>query len=232
LTTDQFSFLLNTNKYLREAIRNSELRLGDVADCVTGFYSGDNKNYLRGEVSAEKVELKPHLIEDILNGIRDKEAYVEIVKGRGDPLINQTSFYVKWDTKSVDYYKTTKKPRFQNPDYYFGEGIGVPMVKSKKLKAFLLERRLFDQSVVGIFPKNKKHVIYLLLFLNSSIANKLINSINHTSNNSANYLKRVPVLLNEEHIIKAEKIFKKYSVNKNLQETLKEADRMFESIYS
>ncbi|KAF1126175.1 hypothetical protein U5S90_10615 [Streptococcus agalactiae] len=37
--------------------------------------------------------------------------------------------------------------------YYFKYGIATPMLKSKKVRACLMEDSVFDQSIVGIFPK-------------------------------------------------------------------------------
>ena len=68
------------------------------------------------------------------------------------------------------------------------------MVTSKRINAFLTERRVFDQSVVGIFPMQRAWLFPLLVILNSPLATKLIKEgINPTANNSANYLKRLPL---------------------------------------
>lgn len=67
------------------------------------------------------------------------------------------------------------------------------MLKSKKIKAALMENKVFDQSIVGIFPKNDDDIFFLLALLNSSIVNDIIHNINPTVNNSANYMKRIPI---------------------------------------
>ena len=56
-----------------------------------------------------------------------------------------------------------------------------------------MKNRVFDQSIVGIFPKNNDDLYYLLALLNSSIVNEIIHNINPSVNNSANYLKRIPI---------------------------------------
>ena len=66
------------------------------------------------------------------------------------------------------------------------------MVKSSKIRAFLLENRVFDQSIVGIFPKDTSKLYYILAIMNSDIINNLIHTINPTANNSANYVKQIP----------------------------------------
>ena len=94
----------------------------------------------------------------------------------------------------MSFYRSNAKARFQNSQFYFRDGIGVPMVTSTRINAFLIQRRVFDQSVVGIFPKRREWMFPLLLVLNCSFATKLLKEgINPTANNSANYLKRLPL---------------------------------------
>lgn len=81
------------------------------------------------------------------------------------------------------------------------------MVVSGSLTGALLERRLFDQGIVGVFPENSAIMMFLLGFFNSSIATKVLRDINPTANNSVNYLKRLPVVVpsrDELHVIHKE----------------------------
>lgn len=71
---------------------------------------------------------------------------------------------------------------FQNCSFYFKKGIAIPMLKSKKIKAALMENKVFHQSIVGIFPKNDDDIFFLLALLNSSIVNDIIHNINPTVN--------------------------------------------------
>lgn len=66
------------------------------------------------------------------------------------------------------------------------------MVKSNQIKAFLIENRVFDQSIVGIFPKDPSKLLYILALMNSDAINELLHVINPTANNSANYVKQIP----------------------------------------
>lgn len=102
-----------------------------------------------------------------------------------------------WSKNSVNNYKIDKKARFQNSRYYFKKGVGVPMVSSTQITASMIDERLFDQSIVGIFPKSNqiKYLNYLLAFFNSPTCNLLIRTINPTANNPANYLKKIPLIL-------------------------------------
>ena len=66
------------------------------------------------------------------------------------------------------------------------------MIRSSKLTGALIDGRLFDQSIVGVFPKDETWTLYLLGFINSAICSELINAINPSTNNSANYIKKIP----------------------------------------
>ena len=97
LNNEGFVFLTNSNTLITDCIKKSQVKIGDICDCATGFYS-------------------------------------------------------------------------------------------------LIENRLFDQSIVGIFPKDIKLLDYLLAFFNSPTCNKLIRTINPSTNNSSNYIKKIPFL--------------------------------------
>ncbi len=109
---------------------------------------------------------------------------------------------MNWSKEAVQHYKTDKKSRFQNPKYYFKFGIGVPMISSSSITASLIENKLFDQSIVGIFPKDESLTYYLLAFFNSPTCNKLIRTINPSANNPANYIKKIPFIIPEKSVLK------------------------------
>jgi adenine-specific DNA-methyltransferase len=75
------------------------------------------------------------------------------------------------------------------------------MVSSRQVTVSLLEGRVFDQSIVGVFPHDLKLVSYLLAFFNSPTCNKLLRTINPSANNSANYVKKIPFILPDNEII-------------------------------
>jgi adenine-specific DNA-methyltransferase len=68
------------------------------------------------------------------------------------------------------------------------------MVTTKRISAGTMCNAVFDQGVVGVFPHLPGHVPALLLYLNSSLASlRMKTLVNGSANNSANYLKRLPV---------------------------------------
>ncbi len=201
------ALFITDNKKLMDIINNPVKRIGDIAACVTGIYTGNDKKYLRVKSHDTSNSKKYSLIKydeicknylnlnNILEGIKEKTKFVPIIKGAGkEKFIKENRWYIDWSEEAVNHYKRDKKARFQNSLYYFQEGIGVSMVKTKSLKTFLLEKRIFDQSVVGIFPKDSNLLYYLLAFLNSPTATQIINLINPTANNSANYIKKIPFI--------------------------------------
>lgn len=200
LSTPEKSFILNEKA---QTILKLDLpTLGDQAEVVTGLYTGNNSSFIRvrsKEIKGSKNYdvVNPKLVFECnsLEGLNVEEAYIPYIKGSPESEYDDSiNWFIRWDQKTVDFYKTDKKARFQNASFYFQKGIGLPMVKSKKVKAFLINEQVFDQSIVGIFPKDPSKYYYFLALLNSDVVNDLIHQINPTANNSANYIKRIPYL--------------------------------------
>ena len=210
LSCEQHRFILADNR-ISDSINNASLRLGDVADVVTGFYTGDNQRFIRtldksvkGSKNYDKVDLSLVFHCTSLDGIDVvPEGYVPYVKSASSTryyrLVDE--WFVRWDKDTINHYISNKKSRFQNSSFYFKTGVAIPMVKSSNIRAFLLENRVFDQSIVGIFPKDKSRLYYILAIMNSDIVNSLIHTINPTANNSANYVKQIPYIEPAEDII-------------------------------
>lgn len=202
------AFFFNSSDRVQELINCvTTQRIGDIASCVTGFYSGNDKIYLRPISSdlknAKKYTLasaddvyESHLSEnEKINGIEGNAHYVPIVKGGNRSYIKPNDWFMNWSVNAITEYRASKKCRFQNSSYYFKKnGIAIPMIRSVKLTAALIDGRLFDQSIVGVFPHQENLTNYLLAFFNSSVCTKLISAINPSTNNSANYIKKIPFI--------------------------------------
>lgn len=220
--------------------------LGEIARCVTGFYSGDNERFLKvikartakdkkhGEIPQSSIYQGMSDRDSLIHGVKSKASYIPILKGGRSNFKNDTNWLVEWSTESVRHYHSDSRARFQNSSFYFTQGIGIPMVRSKSsTSAFLLDNRLFDQSVVGIFPHDKSLTLYLLGLLNSKTYLDLMAEINHTANNSANYVKRIPVIIdNERKTLIEENINNYLSGNSELADTMTLNDRYFAEIYT
>jgi adenine-specific DNA-methyltransferase len=207
------AFLLHETSLVTNLLHSSDCaRLGDIAACVTGFYSGDDQRFLRhNSPSARSAKRYPQISDDLVTsslsieekmiGIRGERKFVPIRKGGSAEYVALDKWYMDWSQDAVRHYRTDKKARFQNSQFYFQYGIGVPMVSSKRIKAALIRDELFDQSIVGIFPKDKSMAYYLLGLFNSATGNILVRTVNPSANNSANYLKKIPVIVPDEELL-------------------------------
>lgn len=210
LNSEQHRFILADDN-ITDTINKASLRLGDVADIVTGFYTGDNKRFIRvlnenvkGSKNYDKVDLSMVFPCTSLTGIENApEGYVPYVKSTSSTRYYRLfdEWFVRWDKDAINYYNSNKKSRFQNSTFYFKTGVAIPMVKASNIRAFLLENRVFDQSIVGIFPKDNTRLYYILAIMNSDVVNNLIHTINPTANNSANYIKQIPYIEPEQDVI-------------------------------
>ena len=207
------AFMYESSDNLVDLINDNHIiRIGDIANCVTGFYSGCDKDYLHpinGDIKNAKkykivnqnyIHSEPLSDVEKLNGIDSEKCFVPIVKGGNVKYLKPDLWFMDWSTKAMSEYHKSKKCRFQNPTFYFRNGIGIPMIRSSKLSAALIDGRLFDQSIVGVFPKDESLLNYMLAFFNSSICTKLINIINPSANNSANYIKKIPFIIPNQAI--------------------------------
>ncbi len=201
-----YAFLISDNSSISKAINEAALKVGDIASCVTGFYSGDDKTFLQVNsadlkngknydlVDPNKINREYKNANNILDGFDSEKHFLPIVKGGNTKYLKPEGWFMNWSKEAVLHYKKDKKARFQNPQYYFKFGVGVPMISSSSITASLIENKLFDQSIVGIFPKEESLTYYLLAFFNSPTCNKLIRTINPSANNPANYIKKIPFI--------------------------------------
>ena len=195
------ALFISDNPAVMACINHTTQRIGDIAACVTGFYSGDDKTYLKtsldrkryGKIDETKI-YQGDLVPALRDGVEGVTCYIPLVKGGAQPYIKLDEWFMLWSKTAVQHFQQDKKARFQNAAYYFREGVGVPMVSSSRITAALLEQRLFDQSIVGIFPHAEKWLYYLLAFFNSPTCNTLIRTINPSANNSARYIRKIPFI--------------------------------------
>jgi adenine-specific DNA-methyltransferase len=201
------AFLIADNTSISKAINEITVKVGDIANCVTGFYSGDDKTFLKVNssdlkngknydlVDPNKINRNYKNVANVLDGFEGEKYFLPIVKGGNTKYLKPEGWFMNWNKEAVLHYKKDKKARFQNSQYYFKFGIGVPMISSSSITASLIENKLFDQSIVGIFPKDESFTYYLLAFFNSPTCNKLIRTINPSANNPANYIKKIPFIV-------------------------------------
>lgn len=192
-----------------------DLILGEVAECRTGIYTGDNTKYLGFDplrlqrranghpISWDsQVSLKLPNENERFNGVTGEADYVPLIRGGHREPFEKTFWAIRWDRASIEQYKSDKKARFQNSRYYFREGIALPMVTSGRLTASYMNNSVFDQGVVGVFPKDVRLINFLLIYLNSTYVTKVLKgTINTSANNSAKYISRIPLPQVTEELI-------------------------------
>lgn len=228
------------------------MTVGDACSVVTGFYSGNDGKYLRrskevtrGKKKYQAVNFDEVVEDDLqgtkpLNGLAGSRYWVPIVKGGNRRFHKPSEWYMNWSTNAIYDYRVTnkKRARFQNPQYYFSDGIGIPMVSSSTITAAMISGRLFDQSIVGVFPKEgyEHFMLYLLGFFNSKVCNQLIRTINSSTNNSSNYIKKLPLIIPSEEVLSSvtsevERLLDKATLREVQSPDLIEMDLMFADIY-
>ncbi|HWP46245.1 MAG TPA: N-6 DNA methylase [Candidatus Limnocylindrales bacterium] len=191
--------------------------LGELATCKTGIYTGDNSrfHYWNRDHPPRKKSGQPldwRLVQDPRTlsteektfGIEGDRHFVPLIKGGHYPPVGETRWAIDWSREALRFYQTDKKARFQNSSWYFKKGLAVPMVTSGRLSASLMEHSVFDQGVVGVFPYEAHLIPFLLLYLNTSLATQWMKEvINPSANNSANYVKKLPVPVPKDQQVEA-----------------------------
>ena len=217
--------------------------LGEIAECRTGFYSGDNERFCGYCSKNPPRRLNGHPIEwdsfvhqgtlteaEKMIGIKGAKSYVPFVRGGHRQPFEDTFSAVNWSLDAIEHYKSDSKARFQNAGFYFRRGIAVPMVTSGRISASLMKDSVFDQGVVGIFPHEESFIDFLLIYLNSTYVSKLKKAINPGANNSANYIKRIPVPILDDAIkLEASRIVEKSRL-KGWESSLSEREHFIDSL--
>ena len=180
--------------------------LGEIADCRTGIYTGDNPRFCAYDEHRPPARVNGHPIswsqvrstgamtrDERENGFSDPPSYVPLVRGGHRLPFASTTSAINWSRTALNQYRNNKKARLQNLRFYFRAGLAVPMVTSGRLSASYIDGAVFDQGVVGIFPKSDRWIPFLLVFLNSAHATRAKRGISPGANNSANYVKRLQI---------------------------------------
>jgi adenine-specific DNA-methyltransferase len=195
--------------------------LGDIAECKTGIYTGNNTDYCGYDENLKSPRGMGHpinwrdsvflgnLTDDQKEfGLTSKPTYVPLIRGGHREPFSETEWAVNWSKDALHFYKTDKKARLQNSTFYFKEGLAMPMVTTGRFSASLIKNAVFDQGVVGVFPHDNRLLDFLLIYLNSSFVSQVLRkSISGSTNNSANYVKKILVpVLNDGQINKSHEL--------------------------
>lgn len=253
LKTPSKAFFSKKDEWVTSALNTCGKSIGDICAVVTGFYSGNDGQFLRRSKSVtrgikkyQQISESEICLQDLshlkpLDGIDGNDSWVPIVKGGNRRFHKPSEWFMDWSLGAIHNYKVEnkKRARFQNSQFYFCYGIGVPMVSSSAITGAMIDGRLFDQSIVGIFPKEEHEnlLFYLLGFFNSSVCNILIRTINASTNNSSNYIKKLPIIIPDGSLIKevegaVKGLLEKAETSEIKDDDLVEMNCLFNDIYS
>lgn len=251
--TSSFAFLSTKDPWVTNALKTCSLTVEDACSVATGFYSGNDGEYLRRSESVTRgvkkylaVDESEIFTDDLkhikpLEGLDGARHWVPIVKGGNRRFHKHSEWFMDWSKEAIHDYRVEnkKRARFQNSQFYFSEGIGIPMVSSSAITGAMIDGRLFDQSIVGVFPKEefKAFLLYFLGFFNSNVCNILIRTINSSTNNSSNYIKKLPLIIPSSEVVsivnsQVERLLEKSKEFEITADDLKQLDSIFNGIYS
>ena len=228
------------------AFDRASVQLGDIAECRTGIYTGDNVRFCGFDAKqppprsanghpidwSSSVHMAPLRADEYREGIEGHgNTYVPFVRGGHRKPFDATRWALDWSKSAIETYRTDKKARLQNHKFYFREGLAIPMVTSGRLSASYMSGAVFDQGVVGVFPHDPALLQFLLIYLNSEqISERAKAVINPGANNSANYVKRIPVIVpTSAELVRSRQIFER-ARSEGWDATADERDKFMSSL--
>lgn len=123
LTSIGSAFLLSDFRTATDLINTAPTRIGDIAACVTGFYSGNDLSFLRNadptarnakryaRVDPRKIADHIPNADEALNGIANVRHFVPVRKGGPDRFVSLPRWYMDWSEDALVKYRTNKKAR-------------------------------------------------------------------------------------------------------------------------
>ena len=214
-------FFLGVPREVFEVAKGS-LRLRDVARGRQGLATADDKRFLAGVgevfpglvnvISAE--ELAPAVADDEkTTGIApNKPHWVPFAKGEGfGEYWRPTRVAIDWSRESVAELErrdklpagASRRPRFQNRQFYFQPGLSYSVVSSGRVSARLLpEGRIFGRKGSAVFVEDPETSdLFLLGYLNSALATYFMKKIvNATATADVGYVEKLPYRRPPKHL--------------------------------
>ena len=104
-------------------LKSSKITLGDIADVVTGFYTGDNLRFIKAADKSVKGSKKYEIASpseifecDSLAGISGvNKGFIPYIKSASKQryIREKDEWFVRWDEETIKYYNNNKKSRFK-----------------------------------------------------------------------------------------------------------------------
>ncbi len=173
--------------------------LEDLAEVKIGLQTGFNDRFLRKpwEIDLNDLWLSqdPASIDQM-----HQYRYVPYIKGaNGQKWFESINDVIDWRQNGMaikSFRKSNGKTAsfVRNEDYYFKKGIAYSTVGSHFSARFHLYLSIFDVSGASIFHPDEQQLKSIGCFLNSLIAQNILNTFNPTVNYQANDVKRLFIL--------------------------------------
>lgn len=121
LQNDKYRFIL-AEQDSTDALCKSAIHLGDIANVVTGFYTGNNQKFIkvknkdvRGAKDYDIVDSQKIYNCCSLNGIDNvSEGYIPYIKSSArQKYLANDDWFVRWDSKTIRFYLNNKKHVFR-----------------------------------------------------------------------------------------------------------------------
>ncbi len=205
-------FFVGVPREVFEAAKNSQ-RVRDVARGRQGLITADDRHFLAGidrrypgltrTISHSDLAAQVTPAEQT-NGIpAHKPHWVPLAKGEGmGEYWKPPSVAIDWSEASVaelrrrDAFpgRTSRKPRFQNRDFYFKPGLTYSVVSSAHLSVRLMPPGwIFSDKGSGIFTDDGTDERFVLGYLNSALATYFMKKlINTTATAHLGYIEKLP----------------------------------------
>ncbi len=185
---------------IRDFVQGTTLH--ELVSPKVGLQTGDNNRFLRQwfEVTYTSIKFDAYSIEE---SISSRKKWFPYNKGGAyRKWYGNYDYIVNWenDGYEIKNFKDSNgkvRSRPQNTDYYFREAITWSDVTSGILSFRIRDAgSIFDVVGMSIFPHENVSKAPLLGFLNSKVANLIMDLLNPTIHASIGYMKLLPVILN------------------------------------
>jgi len=192
----------------------SSLRVRDVARGRQGLITADDRHFLAGIdnaypgltriIDASEVATSVSEAEREAGIPIDRPHFVPFAKGEGQgEYWKPPTVAIDWSDVAVAELKrrdalpagTSRKPRFQNRDFYFRSGLTYSVVSSSQLSVRVMpEGWIFSDKGSGIFVADESSSEHFLLgYLNSALATFFMKKIvNTTATAHLGYIEKLP----------------------------------------
>ncbi|MFN2466757.1 MAG: Eco57I restriction-modification methylase domain-containing protein [Gaiellaceae bacterium] len=210
---DETPFFVGVPRDVLDAAKES-LRVRDIARGRQGLITADDKRFLAGigqRFSGLTHVVAPEVVAGVVSdderrkGISaSKPHWVPFAKGEGfGEFWKPPSVAIDWSEEAVAELKrrdelpagTSRKPRLQNTDYYFLQGLTYSVVSSGRLSVRLMPAGwIFSDKGSGIFVEDAATSEHFLLgYLNSAMATMFMKKIvNTTATAHLGYVEKLP----------------------------------------